>query len=166
MRKVSVALGLVLLALSLSACGGTPTPLTPEEALTKRAEAAQVEWNRGDWLEHHKYFSPRSREMCTNGEYAASAAATLLMIKWIFGIPEDAKLTINIGRVTVDGDVGRVYACGPLLRDGEPIEMGVANARNSDDSDEGEVGRWVYVDGEWWEEPDDMEETCHVRYKA
>ena len=159
MRKVSVALGLVLLALSLSACGGTPTPLTPEEALTKRAEAAQVEWNRGDWLEHHKYFSPRSREMCTNGEYAASVAATILMVKWSLGIPEDAKLTNNIGRVTVDGDVGRVYAGGPLLRDGEPIEMG-------DDWDEGEGALWVYVDGEWWEEPDDMEETCHVRYKA
>jgi hypothetical protein len=42
-----LVLGFVLLVLVM-ACGGTPTPLTPEEALTKRAEASNVEFNRGD----------------------------------------------------------------------------------------------------------------------
>ena len=51
MRKVSVALGLVLLALSLSACGGTPTPLTPKKhspnvlKLPKLNGIAAIGWN-------------------------------------------------------------------------------------------------------------------------
>ena len=46
-HKTLLVLGFVLLVLVM-ACGGTPTPLTPEEALTKRAEASKVEFNRGD----------------------------------------------------------------------------------------------------------------------
>ena len=146
LKSIVFALISAAFMLLLLSCGGTP--LTPEEALTKRAEASVIEWNRGNWLEVYKYSSQRSREGCTNGEFAAAASGSMAMGRAFLGIPEDAKLTFAIERVTVDGDVGHVYSSG-LLRDGEPIEMG-------DDSDEGEGALWVYVDGEWWSEVEDL----------
>ena len=50
------------------------------------------------------------------------AAVGTALFRGILGIPEDAKLTINIEGVTVDGDVG--YGHSDLFRDGEVIDFG------------------------------------------
>ena len=155
MRHTAVlVLGCMLLAVVLGACGGgAPTPLTPEEELTKRAQASIVEFNRGDWMELYKYQSPRSREVCTNAAFAATNALGMAMSRGFFGIPKDVKLTMSIKRVTVDGDVGHVK--NDLLRDGELIEFG-------EGWDEGEGERWIYVDGEWWSEEEDLGSVCDM----
>ena len=149
-----LVLGCLLVAVALAACGGgAPTPLIPEEELTKRAQASIVEFNRGDWMELYKYQSPRSREVCTNADFAATNALGMAMSRGFFGIPEDVKLTMSIKRVTVDGDVGHVK--NDLLRDGELIEFG-------EGWDEGEGERWIYVDGEWWSEEEDPGSNCDM----
>ena len=142
---ISAAFMLLLLS-----CGGTvSTPLTPEEALTKRAESWSLTTSREDWLGAHKYLSPRTREVCKNGEYAVVMGMGIGMLKGLTGMPEDAKLTFSVLRVTVDGDIGRVYS--ELKHDGDVIEFG-----------EDEGAGWVYVDGEWWQEEDDWETTCEL----
>ena len=135
--------------LLLLSCGGTvSTPLTPEEALTKRAESFDLTTTGEDWMETHKYLSPRTREVCKNGEFALVMGMGFGMLKGFMGMPEDAKITFSVLRVTVDGDIGRVYS--EMKHDGDVIEFG--------EDDEG--AGWVYVDGEWWQEEDDWETTC------
>ena len=153
MRRKSIVFALVSAAfmLLLLSCGGTPTPLTPEETLTKRAESSSLTTSREDWLELYKYLSLRTREVCKNGEYAVAMVMKIGMVKGLIGLPEDAKLTFPVLRVTVDGDIGRVYS--GLKHDGDVIEFGEGQVE-----DVGE--RWVYVDGEWWHEEDDWETTC------
>ena len=149
MNSKSIVLALISAAfmLLLLSCGGTP--LTPEEALTKRAESANLTITGEEWLETHKYLSPRTREVCKNGEYAVVLGMGFGMLKGIMGMPEDAKITFSVLRVTVDGDIGRVYS--EMKHDGDVIEFG---------EDDGEG--WVYVDGEWWIEEDDWETTCDL----
>ena len=150
MKLKSIVFALISAAfmLLLLSCGGTvSTPLTPEEALTKRAESFNLTATGEDWMETHKYLSPRTREVCKNGEFAVIAGMTWGMIKGFMGIPEDGKLTFSVLRVTVDGDIGRVYS--EMKHDGDVIEFG-----------EDEGAGWVYVDGEWWQEEDDWETTC------
>ena len=150
MNSKSIVLALISAAfmLLLLSCGGTP--LTPEEALTKRAESANLTITGEEWLETHKYLSPRTREVCKNGEYAVVLGMAFGMLKGFMGIPEDAKITFSVLRVTVDGDIGRVYS--EMKHDGDVIELG--------EDDEG--AGWVYVDGEWWHEEDDWETTCDL----
>ena len=71
------------------------------------------------------------------------------MLKGLMGIPEDEKLTFSVLRVTVDGDIGRVYS--EMKHDGDVIEFG-----------EGVGDGWEYVDGEWWAEEDDWETACEL----
>ena len=155
MNSKSIVLALISAAfmLLLLSCGGTP--LTPEEALTKRAESFSLTTTGEDWLESHKYLSPRTREVCKNGEYALVMEMGFSMLTGFMGMPEDAKLTFSVLRVTVDGDIGRVYS--ETKHDGDVIELG-----GEDDTGEGWVEDWVYVDGEWWLEGDDWETTCDL----
>ena len=148
MNSKSIVLALISAAfmLLLLSCGGTP--LTPEEALTKRAESFNLTTTGEDWMETHKYLSPRTREVCKNGEFALVMGMGFGMLKGFMGMPEDAKITFSVLRVTVDGDIGRVYS--EMKHDGDVIEFG--------EDDEG--SGWVYVDGEWWQEEDDWETTC------
>jgi len=135
---MSLPLGIVM------ACGGTP--LTPEEALTKRAESFNLEVDNENWLEAHKYLSPRAREVCKNGDFAFALEIGYRMLKGFIGIPEDEKFTSSILDVTVDGDIGFVYS--ELKHDGDVIKSSLGG-------DAGQAGRrWVYVDGEWWEGAD------------
>ena len=152
MNLKSIAFILISAAfmLLLLSCGGTvSTPLTPEEALTKRAEALDLAGSREEWLKAYKYLSPRSREVCANADYAVYMGMGFAMLKGLMGIPEDEKFTISVLRVTVDGDIGRVYH--EIKHDGEVLEF-----------EENEGEGWVYVDGEWWQEEDDWETTCEL----
>ena len=123
LKSIVFALIPAVFILLLLGCGGTP--LTPEKALMKRAEAHAEETSDNNWLETYKYLSPRAREVCSNGEWAASYGMGMVMLRGFMGIPEDAKVTLSVNRVTVDGDVGRAF--GELRSDGDVIDMGEAN---------------------------------------
>ena len=71
-QKAVLVLGLVLLVLAVACAGGPPKPVTPLEALSQRAQAVALERSNGAWLEAYKYLSPRSREVCATGDFAAS----------------------------------------------------------------------------------------------
>ena len=146
LKSIVFALISAVLILLLLGCGGTP--LTPEASLMKRAQAEADEASNSNWLENYKYLSPRAREVCSNGEWAVSSGMGMMLLREFLGIPEDAKLTFTVNRVTVDGDVGLAF--DELRSDGDVIDMGEAN----------EGGRWVHVDGEWWAEDDDWEDGC------
>jgi hypothetical protein len=150
MKLKSIVFALIPAAfmLLLLSCGGTP--LTPEEALTKRAESMSLATSNEDWLEVHKYLSPRTREVCKSGEYAVFIGLAMGMLKELMEIPEDGKFTFSLLRVMVDGDIGRVYS--EVKLDNEDW-LKVEEEDNEGDG-------WVYVDGEWWQERDDWETTC------
>ena len=74
----------------------------------------------------------------------------MLFLHTFMGIPEDAKIELRLDKVviTVESE-GRVHSS--LLVDGELLEF-------SEDENEGE--RWVFLDGQWWAEPEDWREGC------
>ena len=119
-----------------------------EAALLARAQEANQAW--GNWLAMYKYNSPRYRETCKSGDYLAWNSQGMLILHTYMGIPEDAKIETRLDKVviTVESE-GRVH--GSLLIDGELLEF-------SEDESEGE--RWVFLDGQWWAEPEDWREGC------
>ena len=119
-----------------------------EAALLARAQEADQAW--GNWLAIYKYNSPRYRETCKSGDYVVKVGSAMLLLHTFMGIPEDAKIELRLDKVviTVESE-GRVH--GSLLVDGELLEF-------SDDESEGE--RWVFLDGQWWAEPEDWREGC------
>ena len=120
-----------------------------EAALVARAqEAHKIAW--GNWLAIYKYNSPRYRETCKSGDYLAQMGSAMLLLHTFMGIPEDAKIEVRLDKVviTVESE-GRVHSS--LLVDGELLEF-------SEDENEGE--RWVFLDGQWWREPEDWREGC------
>ena len=145
LKTLTLLLTPSLFMLLLLSCGGTP--LTSEEALTKRAESWSLATSNEDWMEQYKYLSPRSREVCKSGNYATHIGMEIGIFKRFMSIPEDEKVTFSILHVTVGGDIGRVYP--EKKHDGNVIKF---------EGDEG--SGWVYVDGEWWQEEYDWETTC------
>ena len=119
-----------------------------EAALLARAQEANQAW--GNWLAMYKYNSPRYRETCKSGDYLAWNSQGMLILHTYMGIPEDAKIETRLDKVviTVESE-GRVH--GSLLVDGELLEF-------SEDEPEGD--RWVFLDGQWWREPEDWREGC------
>ena len=98
----------------------------------------------------YKYNSPRYRETCKSGDYLAWNSQGMLILHTFMGIPEDAKIEVRLDKVviTVESE-GRVHSS--LLVDGELLEF-------SEDENTGE--RWVFLDGQWWAEPEDWREAC------
>lgn len=151
MRISLVAVG-ILVTLVLAGCSGgaglTPTPVSPEYALQQRAEAANTALSASKWLDYYKYTSPRFRELCLSGQFATQTGTAMVMLRSLMGIEEDESLKWNIARVTAEDDEGRVF--GDILYKGEPIDFG--------GDDKGT--RWVFFDGEWWQEDEDWNEGC------
>ena len=119
-----------------------------EAALLARAQKFHKAW--GNWWAMYKYNSPRYRDTCKSGDYLAQMGSAMLLLHTFMGIPEDAKIEVRLDKVviTVESE-GRVH--GSLLVDGELLEF-------SEDENEGE--RWVFLDGQWWAEPEDWQEGC------
>jgi len=98
----------------------------------------------------YKYNSPRYRDTCKSGDYLAQMGSAMLLLHTFMGIPEDTKIEVRLDKVviTVESE-GRVHSS--VLVDGELLEF-------SEDENEGE--RWVFLDGQWWAEPEDWREGC------
>ena len=65
------------------------------------------------------------------------------------GIDEDSQIEVRVASVEVSGMQGRVTS--DLFVDGESLEF-------DENSDDGQ--RWVFVDGQWWQEDEDWEKGC------
>tara|TARA_B100002003_G_scaffold178728_1_gene166656 strand:- start:184 stop:1689 length:1506 start_codon:yes stop_codon:yes gene_type:complete len=74
--------------------------------------------------------------------------AGMIFLKGFMGVPEDANLTFTVIEVGVDGDVG--HTLHQIQIDGEALDF--------ERSENGE--EWVYVDGQWWNEPEDWKDGC------
>ena len=139
-----------ILMLIVAACGGGSIPKTPEEALENRARGFYGAFSDGNWLRAHKYLSPRSRELCSSGQFALTMGAAATLLKSFMGGDENTDLSFELTGVAVDGDVGAVD--GTLRLGGEIVDLGEEDAEES----------WIFLDGEWWAEDSDWEEGCDL----
>ena len=144
-------LAVALLACVLAACAGAGNngDKTPEEALADRAAGFYRALDDENFLRAHSFASPRFREFCSSDQFVSVARIAVYFYKGIGG-GEDTRLEWKLNTVTVEGDIGRVYA--EFLLDGEVADSG-------DDSD---GDRWVFSDGQWWSEKSDWEEGCEL----
>ena len=172
------------LALVLTACGtGEDPTLLPEqtgpppslEALRSRADDATLALNEDRWLDLYEFKSPRSVrprlpyglpavQLCTQEQFIFDTGTRIAKIRALAGLYRDEKLMWEIVDVkTKEGDdsvrhgdrIGVVrldiYHEGKLVTDEFHDYRGEVEA--------GE--RWVYIDGEWWVEPENWDEGCH-----
>ena len=172
------------LTLVLTACGtGEDPTLLPEqtgpppslEALRSRADEATLALNEDRWLDLYEFKSPRSVrprlpyglpavQLCTQEQFIFDTGTRIAKIRALAGLYRDEKLTWEIVDVkTKEGDdsvrhgdrIGVVrldiYYEGKLVTDEFHDYRG--------EVEEGE--RWVYIDGEWWVEPENWDEGCH-----
>ena len=172
------------LTLVLTACGtGEDPTLLPEqtgpppslEALRSRADDATLALNEDRWLDLYEFKSPRSVrprlpyglpavQLCTQEQFIFDTGTRIAKIRALAGLYRDEKLTWEIVDVkTKEGDdsvrhgdrIGvvrlNIYHEGKLVTDEFHDYRG--------EVEEGE--RWVYIDGEWWVEPENWDEGCH-----
>jgi hypothetical protein len=142
--KTVPLLGLVLLVMATLACSS----LTPEEALTQRAELHAEFMNSANWDKTYDYLSPRFRKVCAKSDHRELNLMGYSVLKQMLGLSQDTQITSSVTRIEVDGDVGRVF------HEVQPAEATLS----------GPGEHWVYVDDEWWYENDksDWKEGCEI----
>ena len=172
------------LALALTACGtGEDPTLLPEqtgpppslEALRSRADDATLALNEDRWLDLYEFKSPRSVrprlpyglpavQLCTQEQFIFDTGTRIAKIRALAGLYRDEKLTWEIVDVkTKEGDdsvrhgdrIGVVRL--DIYHEGKLVTDEFHDYRG--EVEEGE--RWVYIDGEWWMEPENWVERCH-----
>ena len=172
------------LALALTACGtGEDPTLLPEqtgpppslEALRSRADEATLALNEDRWLDLYEFKSPRSVrprlpyglpavQLCTQEQFIFDTGTRIAKIRALAGLYRDEKLTWEIVDVkTKEGDdsvrhgdrIGVVRL--DIYHEGKLVTDEFHDYRG--EVEEGE--RWVYIDGEWWMEPENWVERCH-----
>ncbi len=172
------------LTLLLTACGtGEDPTLLPEEtgpppsleALRSRADDATLALNEDRWLDLYEFKSPRSVrprlpyglpavQLCTQEQFIFDTGTRIAKIRSLAGLYRDEKLTWEIVDVkTKEGDdsvrhgdrIGVVQL--DIYHEGKLVTDEFHDYRG--EVEEGE--RWVYIDGEWWVEPENWDEGCH-----
>ena len=152
MRNI-VGLGLLLIAILISACGsngskGSSEPT--ESALRERVEAVFAALGDENWIEAHRFSSPEFQEACPAEKFAIASGEGMKAIKGILGLDEDEKFQYRVIAVTVDGRNGAVTS--EILYEGEPLIFGEAEAP--------EPKPWVFNDGQWWPIEGDASKGC------
>ncbi|MDE2716603.1 MAG: hypothetical protein OXI33_06250, partial [Chloroflexota bacterium] len=166
------------LTLLLAACGtGEDPTLLPEqtgpapslEALRSRATEATLALNEDRWLDFYEFKSPRSVrprlpyglpavQLCTQEQFTFDTGTRLAKIRALAGLYRDEKLTWEIADVTTKEDRDRIGVVRlDIFHQGKLVTDEFHDYRG--EVEEGE--RWVYIDGEWWVEPENWDEGCH-----
>ena len=172
------------LALALTACGtGEDPTLLPEEtgpppsleALRSRADEATLALNEDRWLDLYEFKSPRSVrprlpyglpavQLCTQEQFIFDTGTRIAKIRALAGLYRDEKLMWEIvDAKTREGDdsvrhgdrIGVVRL--DIYHEGKLVTDEFHDYRG--EVEEGE--QWVYIDGEWWMEPENWDEGCH-----
>lgn len=174
-REVGLPVLLGALALVLVACGtGEDPTLLPEgngppptlEGLRARAADATEALNEGEWLDFYEFKSPRSVkpripyglpavQLCTQEQFIFDMGTKVALIRALAGLYGQEKLTWKIVEVTMEDRVGVVrldiFHEDKLVTDEFHDYLGEVE----------EGARWVYIDGQWWVEPEDWAGGCH-----
>ena len=169
---------LLALTLVLAACGtGEDPTLLPEqtgpapslEALRSRANEATLALNESRWLDLYEFKSPRSVrpripyglpavQLCTQEQFIFDTGTRNAKIRALAGLYRDEKLTWEIVDVTTKEDQDRVGVVRlDIYHEGKLVTDEFHDYRGEEQ--EGE--RWVYIEGEWWVEPENWDEGCH-----
>ncbi len=169
---------LVALTLVLAACGtGEDPTLLPEqtgpapslEALRNRAGEATLALNESQWLDLYEFKSPRSVrprlpyglpavQLCTQEQFIFDTGTRIAKIRALAGLYRDEKLTWEVVDVTTKEDQDRIGVVRlDIFHEGKLVTDEFHDYRG--EVEEGE--RWVYIEGEWWIEPENWDEGCH-----
>ena len=167
-----------VIALLLASCGtGEDPTLLPEETgptptlegLRARADEATLALNENRWLDLYEFKSPRSVrprlpyglpavQLCTQEQFIFDMGDKIARIRGLAGLYRDEPLMWEIVDVRAQEDNARVgvvrmniYHEGELVTDEFHDYLGEVE----------EGARWVYIDGEWWMEPDNWDDGCH-----
>ena len=176
MSRLSVLIGVLTLVLAACGTGEDPTLLPEEtgpppslEALRDRADEATLALNEKRWLDFYELKSPRSVrprlpyglpavQLCTQEQFIFDMGTRVAKIRALAGLYRQEKITWEIVDVTTKEGQDRIgvvrleiYHEGKLVTDEFHDYLG--------EVEEGE--RWVYIDGEWWVEPESWDEGCH-----
>ena len=167
-----------VMALVLAGCGtGEDPTLLPEETgpaptlegLRARAAEATLTLNENQWLDFYEFKSPRSVrprlpyglpavQLCIQEQFIFDMGTRIAKIRALAGLYRDEKITWEIVGVTTKEDQDRVGVVRlDIYHEGELVTDEFHDYRG--EVEEGE--RWVYIDGEWWVEPENWDEGCH-----
>ena len=180
MNSLASAIPVLIVALTfvLAGCGSGEDPtLLPEESgppptlegLRARATVATLTLNEDRWLDFYEFKSPRSVrprlpyglpavQLCTEEQFIFDMGTRIAKLRALAGFYRQEKLTWEVVDVTVKEDQDRVgvvrldiYHEGKIVTDEFHDYLGEVE----------EGARWVYIDGEWWFEPENWDEGCH-----
>lgn len=171
--RLLVLLMLAVVMLAVASCGesapgvagsaATSVPqLTPEEeALWDRASAAYRAADGESWGEMYAFTSPRSRGACDKNGSTARIENFAELFRNFLQLGDDAQLTFRVKEVGLGLEASASEASAP--------EGSVFMELHSNGSrvENGEITkfRWVFMEGEWWEEHKDWSDGC-VGWKA
>lgn len=144
-----LAVGIALLFLVASACGGG-TPEPTEEFLSKRAEAQVKDLNGDKWEELYGYASPRWKETCNAAQHRTFEQGSAALVRNLLFRQGHESFEVRVSEVGVVGVGGKVQL--EYVSDGETI-LGPGEI----DSE-----RWVFLDDQWWREPEDWPQGCAI----
>ncbi len=174
-RSYALRFTFFLAVLVFAACGsGVDPTLLPDddgapptiEELQARAAAATQTLNEGQWLDFYEFKSPRSvaprlpyalplAQLCTETQFIFDVGTKIAKLRALGGLEGDEPLTWKITDVSHDKRFGVVvldiYHNDQLITDEFHDYLG--------EVDDG--ARWVYIEGEWWVEPEDWNKGCH-----
>lgn len=120
-----------------------------EQQLRRRIKESNDLFTDKQWLRMYSYTSLRYRSVCKSGDYLAYLGTGMMLMETFLGIPKDATLELATLDIQITDNEALVF--GELLVDGVRLEF-------EDSQNEG--ARWVFVEGQWWQEDDNWEEGC------
>lgn len=166
---------LLLLTVVIAACGtgGDPTLLPDDtgppptvEGLQARATEATQALNDGRWLDFYEFKSERSvaprlpyalpvAQLCTKEQFIFDVGTKLAKLRALGGFDGEEVLTWKITDLSHDKRFGIVvldiFHEDQLVTDQFHDYLG----------EFADGARWVYIEGEWWVEPEDWNKGCH-----
>ncbi len=152
-----------VVVLTIAGCGGsgpgatgsgaTSVPqLTPEEAaLWDRASASYSAADGESWGEMYAFTSPQSRETCEKIGYTGRVKNFAELLRRFVDLGDDARLTFRVGEVELSSGASEIE--GAVF-----MEMH-SNGRRVENLEIFKF-RWVFLEGEWWEEHAAWRDGC------
>lgn len=134
-----------------NAAASLPQLTTQEEALWDRASASYHAADGEVWGEMYAFTSPRARETCDKIGYAGRVGNFAELLRRFVELGDAAQLTFRVGEVELPP--------GASEREGTVIMEMHSGGRRVENLDVTRF-RWVFLEGEWWEEDEAWRDGC------